>query len=387
MLLIKGARVVEPEGMAEKDILVGGGRILALEKNIRRPIRTACLVRAGGLLAMPGLIDHHLHLAGAGGEGGPHTRTPELSAADLISNGITTTISSLGADGFTRDPLNLLYKARSLNIYGLSSFILTGAYQFPLPSLSGDPYRDIILVPEVLGIGEVAIADHRSADPGVDRLYEMVARARLAGMVAGKTGMVLFHLGDEAQQFTKLREIKKRSAGKFRNIMATHCNRSAALFQAACSYGREGYVDLTTSSYPFFPEEEIKPSLAVSRLLAAGVPLEHITFSSDAGGSLPQFAPDGTLQAIFTAKPHSMLTELADLVLREKMDPCRAVRLTAGNAARAYGLPAKGEIRVGADADIILVNESFRLRSVVASGHLLLHQGKMLDTVKSTILS
>ncbi|HAY71385.1 MAG TPA: beta-aspartyl-peptidase, partial [Saprospirales bacterium] len=38
-------------------------------------------------------------------------------------------------------------------------------------------------------------------------------------------------------------------------------------------------------------DEEIKPSRALKELLESGVPIENITFTSDACGSLPGFDP------------------------------------------------------------------------------------------------
>ena len=73
------------------------------------------------------------------------------------------------------------------------------------------------------------------------------------------------------------------------------CNRNSYIFEDAKSYGKNGPVDLTTSSYAYFPEDEIKPSKAVAALLDAGVPLKNITMSSDANGSLPKFDGEGKL--------------------------------------------------------------------------------------------
>lgn|GEM_PF-3795259 len=42
-------------------------------------LRNIEVVDAEGLSVVPGLIDNHVHIAGAGGEGGPSTRTPELT--------------------------------------------------------------------------------------------------------------------------------------------------------------------------------------------------------------------------------------------------------------------------------------------------------------------
>lgn len=53
-------------------------------------------------------------------------------------------------------------------------------------------------------------------------------------------------------------------------------------------------MDFTTSSYASFQEEgELKSSDGLKKMLDAGVPIEHITFSSDGQGSLPVFNREG----------------------------------------------------------------------------------------------
>ena len=83
--MLRGADVYAPEHLGTRDLLLGGGRILGVAETIEAPsgveVRT---VAADGLIAIPGLVDLHVHFAGAGGEGGPATRTPELPVAALL---------------------------------------------------------------------------------------------------------------------------------------------------------------------------------------------------------------------------------------------------------------------------------------------------------------
>ncbi len=59
----------------------------------------------------------------------------------------------------------------------------------------------------------------------------------------------------------------------------------------------------------YYADEEVKPSVALKKLLAAGVPLDHITFTSDACGSLPAFDPEtGKLVKMDMGLPSSNLT-------------------------------------------------------------------------------
>jgi dihydroorotase-like cyclic amidohydrolase len=71
-LLIRGARVFGPDELGVRDVLVAGGRIVAVEPEIARPGEWAGLrdVDARGLLLLPGLVDGHIHALGGGGLGG-----------------------------------------------------------------------------------------------------------------------------------------------------------------------------------------------------------------------------------------------------------------------------------------------------------------------------
>ena len=66
----------------------------------------------------------------------------------------------------------------------------------PAVTLTGCIRRDLVLVPEMIGVGEIAIADHRGSQPSAAELARIAADARVGGMLAGKSGTVLVHCGD-----------------------------------------------------------------------------------------------------------------------------------------------------------------------------------------------
>jgi beta-aspartyl-dipeptidase (metallo-type) len=134
MILIKNAEVYSPDRLGKKDVLLAGGVIVAIADEIPDPVGLECeVLDATGLLLTPGFIDAHVHIAGAGGEGGPATRTPEIGLGMLISAGVTTVIGCLGTDGITRSVESVLMKAKGLRAEGISAWIYTGAYQVPPP--------------------------------------------------------------------------------------------------------------------------------------------------------------------------------------------------------------------------------------------------------------
>lgn len=374
LTLIKNAEIYAPEKLGKTDILLAGGKIILLGENIELPERlSAKIIDAEGLMLTPGFIDAHVHIAGAGGEGGPASRTPELQLSDMIKAGVTTVVGCLGTDGITRSVESVLMKVKSLRAEGVSAWMYTGSYQVPTPSITGDIARDITLIEEVIGVGEVAISDHRSSVPSVDELTRITAHARVAGMIGGKAGIVNIHMGDAKDPFSPLYRVVENSELTLRQFLPTHINRNDYIFEDAKKYAMHGYVDITTSSYPYFPEYEIKPSKALKQLLDAGVPSGHITFTSDACGSLPGFDPvSGELIRLESGLPSSNLRELRDAVADEKISLETALQVLTSNPARILKLKQKGKIAPGMDADLLLLDKNFEIHSVFAMGILLL---------------
>ena len=220
MLLIRNAVVFAPDPLGKKDILTGGKRILAISDKIETPKGLDIeIFDAEGLLIVPGLIDNHVHIAGAGGEGGPSTRTPELALSKMFEGGVTTVIGCLGTDGLTRSVEGVLMKAKSLRSEGASAWIWTGAYQVPTPTITGDAGRDIALIEEIIGVGELAISDHRSSCPSTGELIRITALARVGGMLGKKAGLVNIHLGDAINPFMPLHEVVNNSELKYTQFL------------------------------------------------------------------------------------------------------------------------------------------------------------------------
>lgn len=369
MLLIKNATVYSPEYLGKKDLLIGGNRILEISEKIEtiKGFETE-VFDASGLTIVPGLIDNHVHIAGAGGEGGPSTRTPELTLTRLFEGGVTTVVGCLGTDGFTRSVESVLMKAKSLRHEGASAWIWTGAYQVPSPSITGDLAKDIALIEEIIGVGELAISDHRSSCPTLDELIRITAHARVGGMLGKKAGIINIHLGDAKNPFQPLHDVVSKSELKYTQFLPTHCNRNDYIFEDSKTYGKKGYIDITTSSWPYFQDEEIKPSVALKLLLEAGVPENHITFSSDSCGSLPGFDEQGRLVKLEMGLPSSNLRELAEAVKNEKLPLETALKVLTSNPAAILKLPFKGFISKGMDADILFLDSNLEIVHLLAMG-------------------
>ncbi|CAJ1852560.1 beta-aspartyl-peptidase [Aeromonas veronii] len=371
LTLIEGAEIFSPSHLGQQDLLVADGRIAWMGKGLTVPTNWPLhRVDGRGRYLVPGLVDPLAHITGGGGEGGFAFRTPELAASEALKAGVTTLVAALGTDSLTRTPAQVLGKVREFRAAGVSAFMYTGSYHLPVKTLTGTVESDIILIPEVLGVGEVAISDHRSSAPTYDELARLASEARVAGLLAGKSGVSFFHVGDGKGALAPLRALRDETDIPLRQLYPTHCNRNPWLFAEAIEWGKAGgWVDLTTSSFPDLLEDgERLAADAFLELLAANVPAERITFSSDANASLPRFDGEGRLIEMRCGQIASLWQQCVRAT-RLGVSLEKALAVVTSNPAQALGLGCKGRIGVGQDADLLLVHaRTFAIERVMSGG-------------------
>ena len=370
LTLIEGAEIHSPVPLGQQDLLVADGRIAWLGMGLTVPPDWP-LVRVGGRgrYLVPGLVDPLAHITGGGGEGGFAFRTPELAAREALSAGVTTLVAALGTDSLTRTPAQVLGKVREFRAAGVSAYMYTGSYHLPVKTLTGRVESDIMLIPEVLGVGELAISDHRSSAPTHDELARLVSEARVAGLLAGKSGVSFFHVGDGRGALAPLRALRDGTDIPLRQLYPTHCNRNPWLFAEAIDWGRAGgWVDLTTSSFPeLLDDGEQLAAEALVALLESDVPADRISFSSDANASLPRFDSEGRLIELRCGQIASLWQEcVRACALGVSFEV--ALGVVTANPARALGLAGKGAIAVGQDADLLLIDPNTLAIQRVMSG-------------------
>ncbi|MDF2548388.1 MAG: beta-aspartyl-peptidase [Anaerosolibacter sp.] len=385
--LIKGGEVYGPHYMGKMNILIVSDKIGAVKKDLSVGDDTLEIevIDAAGKYVMPGLIDAHVHIIGGGGEGSFRTRTPEIMLSQITLGGVTTVVGCLGTDGTTRDMKGLLAKARGLEEEGISTYIYTGSYQVPVKTITGSPMDDIILIDKIIGVGEIAISDHRSSQPTVEDIAKLTAEARVGGILSGKAGIVNIHMGDGERQLDDLIEIIENTEIPTTQFLPTHINRSIKLMEKGIAYGKMGgLMDLTTSSDPdFLEEDEVKASTGLKMALDAGVPIEQITFSSDGQGSMPIFNKHREFVGLGVGKVSSLYREIKDAVLIDGVSMEDALKVATSNPARILKLKNKGSIEVRRDADLILVDQkTLSIDTVIAKGKVMVQGGQAV--VKGT---
>lgn len=370
--LLQGAHLFAPEDRGICDVLLANGKVIAVDSAIPADIVPDCtVIDLHGRILCPGFIDQHVHLIGGGGEAGPTTRTPEVTLSRLTEAGITTVIGLLGTDSVTRHPESLLAKTRALNEEGITAWMLTGAYHVPSPTITGSVEKDVALIDRVIGV-KCAVSDHRSAAPGDYQLASMAAQSRVGGLLGGKPGVSVFHMGSSKKGLQPLYDILENSDVPMGKLLPTHVNRSEYLFDQALAFALKGGTIDITSGIP----GPVTPAEGIARAVKAGVPLAQVTLSSDGNGSQPLFDAAGNLTGIGVAGFDSLLQTLHALVNDYGFTLTDALRPLTTSVATFLSLAGKGEILPGRDADLLVMTPELRIEQVYARGKRMVVDGK-----------
>jgi beta-aspartyl-dipeptidase (metallo-type) len=226
---------------------------------------------------------------------------------------------------------------------------------------------DLVFIEAFLGIGEVAISDHRSSQPTFDELLRLAGEAHVAGLMTGKAGILHLHLGDGPRGLEMVRRALSESELPARVFNPTHVNRRRALFDEAVALARVG-VTVDVTAFPVAEGEDAYSAAdAVLRYAASGAPAERLTVSSDAGGCLPCFDGDGRVYKMGVGTAGALLATLCELLARG-MPLEQALAPFTSNPARLLRLAGKGEIAVGAHADLVSLDATGAVQSVIIRG-------------------
>lgn len=375
LTLLRDAEVFDPERRGRCDVLIGGGTILAIEPRLELgPLPACTVVDVRGARLIPGFVDAHVHVTGGGGESGPSSRVPSPALSTLTLAGVTTCIGVLGTDNTTRTMASLVAETLGLREAGLSAWCWTGGYEVPPITLTGKVRSDIVFVDPILGVGEVAISDHRSSQPTFEELIRLAADCHVAGMMSNKAGVLHLHLGDGKRGLELVRRALDETELPASVFYPTHVNRKTRLFGEALDLTRRGStVDVTA-----FPVEDGEDALsapdAIVEYLESGAPPERLTCSSDGGGCLPTFDGEGRLVKMDVGQS-SALAETLKILLDRGVALETVLPVLTQNVATVLRLPNKGRVAAGADADLVVLDDEHRIRDVMARGRFVVRDG------------
>ena len=369
LTLIKNCTIHTPDPIGVGHVLVAGERIVYLGAdlpNLTEPLKVD-IIDVEGARVVPGLIDGHAHITGGGGETGPASRVPPMMLSAFTKAGVTSVVGVLGTDDLTRNTQTLVQQAYGLRAEGLSAWCHTGGYHVPLTTLTGSARGDIVFLDPVIGVGELAISDHRSSQPTLDEFLRIASEAHVAGLMTGKAGIVHCHMGDGERGLSMLEQAIATSEIPTRVFNPTHINRNKQLFQQAVALARHGcYVDATA-----FPCGHVDPGLSAAdaylQYRDAGGRIDRFTISSDGGGCLPAFDREGNLTRFGVGLCDILSDTIVELV-RAGVPLSEALAPFTSNVADLLKLNRKGRLAEGMDADLLVLSDDLNIRHVMARG-------------------
>jgi beta-aspartyl-dipeptidase (metallo-type) len=185
--------------------------------------------------------------------------------------------------------------------------------------------------------------------------------------MSGKAGIVHLHVGDGPRGLELVRHALKGAEIPARVFNPTHVNRRKELFQEALALARQGCtIDIT--AFPVSKGEDAwSAAEALTRYLEAGIPADRVTVSSDGGGCLPVFDPEGRVIDMDIGRPAAVADTLKELLdCGQPLE--RVLPAFTSNVARLLLLRRKGHLSAGADADLVVLDTDGAVEDVMARG-------------------
>jgi beta-aspartyl-dipeptidase (metallo-type) len=251
-------------------------------------------------------------------------------------------------------------KVKGLKEEGLNAFMWSGGYSVPPACITESIKSDMMFIEEVIGVGEIAIADDRSSEPDTGELARLASDAYVSGTLAKKAGLVHVHVGDKPAGLSVIKETLNDKGIKPEWFYLTHINRSENLMLEAIELAKKGsFVDIDTV------DEDLTDKLTF--YLENGGPAGQLTISSDASLTSPQ----------------NLFNQIRACIREAGFEIESILPLVTKNTARALKLDMKGRVAAGKIADVLVIEKSnFELREVFSKGRRLLRKGRPERTEK-----
>ena len=381
--LLQNGNILSPNDIGRHDLLLCDDKIVKIGKNLSglANILQANILDVEGKTVIPGFIDQHVHYLGGGDAFGPAGATTDLIFTDLTTAGITTAVGCLGIEDKAKNLRDLVRRAQDFERLGITTYVYTGSFNVPPPTLTGDVQSDFILVDKVIGV-KMAISEPFATLSSAAQRGEVAKSAILGAMIAGKKGVVHLHVGRKPERLEPLFNLLEVTGLPVTYFVPTHINRSEVdvIAESIRFLRMGGTVDLTANMY--FEAGHltgIRPDLALQEFLKAGISIDQITMSSDGNVSMPRMDSRGIKLGLMNLGVNFLPRMLSQIVETCGIPFSEVLKIVTSNVARVLGIEhRKGSIGVGMDADLVVWGSNQTIEMVLARGRILVQEGRAI---------
>ena len=409
-IVVAGGTVVTRGGSFLADVAIGGGRIERVGPGL--PTNGADVVDATGLLVLPGVIDVHTHLRL------PDATHPHRFSADTAAAaaGGTTTILTFNnpgtgiSDGGARSPLRGLDEFRSRTAgesaidFGLSA-VIGGQQHDPVAELTeliarGAPTFKAFMVydfrlPDDTLLGAMRTAGRHGGmlqvhceEPGI--IDPLVAEAIRRGETACRFHALTRPARAEGAATRKAIDMARRAEAPL-YIVHLSCDEALEAVAEAKARGEPVYAETCPHYLTFTDALYAEPDEAevIKRVISPPLRTREDVDALWAGlrdGVLDVVGSDHVPDRIDTEKsvPAPPFPEISnggpgvetllsvvysEGVIRGRITVERMVEVLAASPARLFGLPSKGTVERGRDADLVVWDPHARRTLTQAAMH------------------
>ena len=380
-LIIRGAKVCLPDGIAETDVAVAGGKICAVggESSARQT------VDARGLLLLPGAIDAHVHynepgrtdwegwatgsLASAAGgatcvfemplNAHPPTLDAESFALKRVAAESTSVIDFGLWGGITPVNLDKLSELADCGVVGFKAFLSSSG----LPDFERSDLKTLRAGMKQAAQLGLPVATHAENEAMIAAL---VSEAKAAGKTGARDYLATRPVAAEVAAIREACEIAGETGCRL-HIVHVSCGEGIDAIRDARRHG----VDVTAETCPHYLSFNEDDVVAIGAAAKCAPPVRSEKSRVDMIARVKRGEID-TLGTDHSPCPPSMkegddffaiwggimgAQQFIGALFAAGLDAATIAKLTGPSAARRFGLEGrKGSIAVGYDADLLLLD-------------------------------
>ncbi len=381
-LIIRGGTVIGPDGTGVADIAVAGGKIVEVGPKLFG--KNVQAIDATGLHVFPGLIDAHVHFnePGRAEWEGFSTGSSALAAGggtcffDMPLNASPPTLDGDSFDakqraaeassrtdfalwgGLTPTNLGKLHELAARGVIGFKAFMCDSGIE-DFPRADDRTLEQGMVVAASLGLPVAVHAEDQELTSC------LTAQARQNKRVAARDYLATRPIAAELAAIGRAIDLAQKTGC---SLHIVHVSSPEAARRIARKKGRVNVSDETCPHYLALTDSDLEQMGAIAkcapplrsredvdRLWGQVLAGKFDLIASDHSPAPPSMKQSNDFFAVWGGIAGVQSTLSILLSLKPPLPLEQIARLLAGNVARRFGLPRKGEIVVGFDADMALV--------------------------------